>query len=43
LNGRNSAESSRFAKSVASTIATSDARPEDTQLVRHARAVPNAG
>src|SRR5436189_189501 len=40
LSGRNSAESSRFAKSVAYTIATSDGRPDPVQSVRHARADP---
>jgi len=33
LSGRNSAESSRFAKSAASTIATSDGRPDGAQPV----------
>src|SRR5437867_4317351 len=43
LSGRNSAESSRFAKSVAYTIATSDGRPDPVQSVRHARAGPPSG
>jgi hypothetical protein len=38
LSGRNSAASSRFAKSAAYTIATSDGRPDPAQSVRHARA-----
>src|SRR2546426_1103486 len=38
LSGRNSAASSRFAKSVACTIATSDGRPDPAQSVRHSRA-----
>ncbi len=41
LSGRNSAGSSRFAKSVAYTIATSDGRPDPAQSVRHARARPS--
>src|SRR5438093_978068 len=41
LSGRNSAESSRFAKSVAYTIATSDGRPDPAQSVRHDRARPS--
>src|SRR5437899_3297706 len=40
LSGLNSARSSRFAKSVASTIATSDGRPDPAQSVRHDRARP---
>src|SRR6267142_3983360 len=36
LSSRNAAGSSRFVKSVASTIATSDARPDAAQLVHHA-------
>jgi hypothetical protein len=40
LSGRNSARSSRFAKSVASTIATSDGQPDPAQPVRHGRALP---
>src|SRR5206468_12169716 len=36
LSGRNSAASSRFAKSVAYTIATSDGRPVHALSVRHA-------
>ena len=43
LSGRNSAESSRFAKSVAYTIATSDGRPDPAQSVRHARAGSPSG
>src|SRR5882724_1581566 len=41
LSGRNSARSSRFAKSVASTIATSAGRPDPAQSVRHDRARPS--
>jgi len=41
LSGRHSAGSSRFAKSVASTIAMSDGRPERAQSVRHAPARPS--
>src|SRR5213594_3068065 len=41
LSGRNSARSSRFAKSVASTIATSDGRPDPAHSVRHDRARPS--
>src|SRR5206468_2681053 len=36
LSSRNSAGLSRFAKSVASTIATSDGRPDAAQPVHHA-------
>src|SRR5207249_10121171 len=38
LSGRNSAGSSRFAKSVASTIATSDGPPDPAESVRDDRA-----
>src|SRR5437867_12922558 len=41
LSGRNSARSSRFAKSVASTIATFDGRPDPAHSVRHDRARPS--
>src|SRR5439155_17252288 len=41
LSGRNSARSSRFAKSVASTIATSAGRPDPAESVRHDRARPS--
>src|SRR2546422_7934284 len=41
LSGRNSARSSRFAKSVASTIATSAGRPDPAQSVRRDRARPS--
>src|SRR2546428_863689 len=41
LSGRNSAGSSRFAKSVASTIATSDGPPDPAESVRDDRARPS--
>src|SRR5207244_367699 len=41
LSGRNSARSSRFAKSVASTIVTSDGRPDPAQAGRRHSAVPH--
>src|SRR2546426_9467229 len=40
-SGRNSAGSSRFAKSVASTIATSDGPPDPAESVRDDRAPPS--
>src|SRR5438128_7122086 len=41
LSGRNSAGSSRFAKSVASTIATSDGPPDPAESVRDDRTRPS--
>src|SRR5437867_7572732 len=41
LRGRNSAGSSRFAKSVASTIATSDGPPDPAESVRDDRTRPS--
>src|SRR5438445_11208981 len=40
LSGRNSAESSRFGKSVASTIATSDGPPDPAEPVRGLQSRP---
>ena len=41
LSGRNSAGSSRFAKSVASTIATSDGPPDPDESVRDNQSRPS--
>ena len=41
LSGRNSAGSSRFAKSVASTIATSDGPPDPAEPVRDNQSRPS--
>src|SRR3989441_11027576 len=43
FSGRNSAGSSRFAKSVASTIATSDGPPDPAESVRDDRCRPSVG